>query len=101
MSLGCVRLGSPERARWGAAFDKFLCEQSPSEIHQEHMGSDTGAPNQQPPHSLVPHQQPELDGPQALSDLPTLASNPGVATLDEMSTPPQLQPPMEKWLKES
>lgn len=62
---GCVRLletvglRCPECVRWGAAFDKFLCEKSPSEIHQEHVGSEAGTPNQQPPRSLIPHQPPE------------------------------------------
>lgn len=59
--LGSVGLGFPECATWGVAFDKFLCGQSPSEIHQEHVGSEAGTRNQQPLRSLTPNQRPEVN----------------------------------------
>lgn len=88
----CGAVGSPglrfyEHVRWGGAFDKFLCEPSPSEIHQEHLGSEAGTPDRQPPHSLIPPQRPEVDGPQPPVTSSPCASDPGVVTLDGMITP--------------
>lgn len=70
----------------GGAFDKFLWKQRPSEIHQEHVGSEAGTPSRRPPRPLTRHQRPEADSPQSSQWLPHPASL-LMVTLDEMSPP--------------